>query len=812
MTSNVSMPPSQPLLRSGENAHIYDYLSVILRRRKLFALAFCVVFFSVVLYTYFMKPIYEASSTLHIKKEKGPGVLVDMNFDSSNSIDAELEIIKSRTNLENVAKRLHLDWQVTKKSKGMEFKLLDFSSAAQNPSYKIEMTGADTFAVKNEDGKLIGEGISGRLLQVNGFSLLLNELKGDKGDSFRLKLLPAENIAMGLKSKFKATEVGNRTNIVRISYSSTDPVQARDLVNALVRVYLEQNIELKTEEASRTVSFIENQLKNLRGELEGAEQNLETYKSSSRLFKLDSEGEELVKNLSETEKSRAEVIFQKKQVEFAIDALNSAMRKGNIYSPAIMRDDPLVAGLAAKLSELEMQKRVLLTDYTENHPSVRTLQGQIDEVQKKIRSTYETNLVNLNKQQSSITHQMGVYENKLRKLPKAERDLARLTRVSNVNAGIYTFLLQKHEEARIAKATTVSNINIVDPAITPVSPIKPDKPKNLILGFLIACIIGIGLAFFQEYLDDTIKDAEEAKRAINLPLLAVIPFIPSRAENGEAKKRLPLITRLEPKSQVAEAFRSLRTSLHFSAINRDKKIILITSTFPGEGKSLITANLSNTMALTGVKVLVVDCDLRRSSLHDKFGVNKVPGLAEVLTGDNTFQAVLHNNVIPGIDLISAGTTPPNPAELLGSEAMRQFLIAHRDEYDHIFIDAPPVLAVTDAPVLTTMSDIVLLIMEAGRVPIKAALHMREMLSNVQAPVAGFVLNDKTGSGETYGYYGSRYYRYGRYGKGQGYGYGYGYGYYSDDEPNRRKTPQLWEKILNFVPEKLQSKLKKILKG
>jgi tyrosine-protein kinase Etk/Wzc len=207
--------------------------------------------------------------------------------------------------------------------------------------------------------------------------------------------------------------------------------------------------------------------------------------------------------------------------------------------------------------------------------------------------------------------------------------------------------------------------------------------------------------------------------------------------------------------------------------------------------------LANTMAQTGVRVLVVDCDLRRSSLHEKFGVSKVPGLTEVLTGDTTFREVLHDAVIPGVDLISAGTTPPNPAELLGSEEMRQFLVAHREDYDHIFIDAPPVLAVTDAPVLTSLSDIVLVVMEAGRVPVKAAHYMREMLANTQAPVAGFVMNDKTGRGETYGYYGSRYYRYGGYGRkyGHGYGYGYGHGYYSDDESKPRGKPPFWKRFL-----------------
>jgi tyrosine-protein kinase Etk/Wzc len=790
MPSNISLPPSQPLLRKGQNAHVYDYLSVVLRRRKIFSVAFCVVFFGVVFYTYSMKPVYEASGMLHIKPEKGQGgLLADITFNSPNSIDAELEIIKSRTNVENVVKRLHLDWQVANKSEGLDFKLLDFSSSAKTPSYQVEITGAGTFTVKDEDNQLIGQGKDGELMQGKGVTLFLTDLRGKAGDSFHLQLLPLQNLAVKLKAGFKAIEVGNRTNIIRISYSSTDPVQARDIVNALVQVYLEQAVAIKAEEASRTVSFIEDQLKGLRGELESAEQNLETYKSSSKMFQLDSEAQEVVENLSETEKSRAEVALQKKQVEFALDALKDAVRRGVPYAPSTLREDPLVGSLVAKVSELEVQKQTLLNDYTEHHPIVKNVQTQIEEVQKKIFAAYESSLKNLIRSEESVDRQLALDEGKLRKLPKAERDLARLMRISTVNADIYTFLLKKHEEARIAKAATISNIQIVDPAITPGAPISPDKPKNLTFGFLVGCLLGIGLAFLQEYLDDTIKDAEEAKRAIGLPLLAVIPFIPSRAENGDAKQHGQLITHLEPKSQVAEAFRSLRTSLHFSAINRDKKIILITSTFPSEGKSVITANLANTMAQTGGRVLVVDCDLRRSSLHEKFGVSKVPGLTEVLSGDFAFKDVLHSDVLAGVDLISAGTTPPNPAELLGSEVMHKFLVEHREEYSHIFIDAPPVLAVTDAPVLTSVSDIVIVVMEAGRVPVKAAQHMREMLANVQAPAAGFVMNDKSGRGQTYGYYGTRYYRYG------GYGRGYGYGYYSDDEKKLQKKPSFWKKVL-----------------
>ena len=203
--------------------------------------------------------------------------------------------------------------------------------------------------------------------------------------------------------------------------------------------------------------------------------------------------------------------------------------------------------------------------------------------------------------------------------------------------------------------------------------------------------------------------------------------------------------------------------------------------------------------------------MRRSSLHEKFGHSKTPGLTEILTGDAAFDKAKHNTGIPGLDLISAGTTPPNPSELLGSDAMRRFLLAQRENYDFIIIDAPPVLAVTDAPVLATISDIVILIMEAGRVPLKAAQHVRETLATLQASVAGLIINDKTGKGESYGYYGSRYYRYGKgYGYGYGYGQDYGYGYYSDEEKRPiRKTRR--EKLINLLPEKLRTQIRNRLR-
>lgn len=785
---NPIVQPPAPQPNQPQEVHLSDYINVIMRRRRTFLVAFLAVFVGVALYTFAMRPIYEATATLYVKDDKAKsGVLGELSLLASNNpIDAEIEILKSRTIAEQVVRRLHLDWQVEDAAPELSHKVLEFVSTAKEPAYTVTLTGPDSYTVKDADGKGLGSGRSGVLFQGAGLTLLV-QVQGKEGDRFQLSQLNFNATVDGLRKGIKATEVGKKTNIIRIAYSNTDPALSRDIVNALVQSYLDQSIAFKTEEASRTVSFVEEQLKGIKDELNKAEADLQGYKSSAGVVKLDTEAEELIKKFSDVEKERAAISIQKKQLEFALASLKESMARGRTYAPAVMKDDPLVAGMASRLAELEVQKRALLEEYTKDHPSVRTVQGQIDELQRKIQATYETGLKNLTRQESSVTQRLAGYEGNLRQLPAAERDLARYMRLAKVNADIYTFLLQKHEEARIAKASTISNINIVDPAIAPDLPIKPQKKKNLLLGLLVGCMLGVGLAFFQEYLDDTVKDAEEAKRLLGFPHLATIPHI-DRGSDERRSGAEAIVSHTEPRSSVAEAFRSLRTGLHFSAINRDKRVLVFTSSFPGEGKSTVSANLAITIAQTDARVLLIDCDMRRSSLHDKLRVDKLPGLSEVLAGDIEFAAAVHTTEVPNLHLLAAGTTPPNPSELLGSVVMRDLLDRLREEYDQIIIDAPPVLAVTDAPVLTTLADIVLVVMETARVPAKAAGRMRELLGAVQAPVAGLVINDKSGRGMSYGYYGYKY----------GYGYGYGYGYYGEEENVAKGKSSLWRRVISRI--------------
>ena len=776
----MNQPQAQPRL---EEVHLTDYLNVIMRRRRIFLIAFIAIFVGVALYTFITKPVYEAGATLHVKDDKGGGGLLGdlAMINASNPVDAEIEILKSRTNAEETVKRLHLAWGISDRSSGLRVTLAEFISTAAKPEYTVEVTGPDSFRVKHADAGGTVQGKTGQLLRTGTLTLLVSELKGQKGDSFRLRQLSFNAVAAGLQKAVRASEVGKKTNIIKVSYSSTDPVKARDVVNTLVQAYLDQSLSFKTEEASRTVSFVDEQLKGTRSELDQSEKNLQAYKSANGVVKLDTEAEELIKQLSEIEKERAGVTLQRKQVDFALAALLEARRKGQIYTPAVLKDDPLVAGMASRLTELEVQKRALLSENTESHPQVKAVQSQIDQVQKKLQSTYETSRLNLAKQEATIQGQLAGYEAKLRTLPEAERDLARLMRLSKVSSDIYMLLLQKHEEARIAKASTISNINVVDPAITPDLPVKPQKKKNLLLGLLVGLMAGIGAAFFIDYLDDTIKDEEEAKRALGWPMLALIPAI--RQENAEAAGyEAALVVQNEPKSAVSEAFRGLRTAIHFSSLQRNSKVIMVTSSFPGEGKSTVSANLALTFAQADNRVLLIDCDLRRPSQNAIFRHSRTPGVTELLAGDIDLAGALHTTGIDNIDLLTAGTIPPNPAEILCSDRMRDLLTSLRDSYDIIILDAPPVIPVTDAPLLTALTDMVVVVVESGRIPAKAAQRMKELLNTVQAPVAGFVLNDRTAifSG-TYGYYGRNY---------------YGYAYYgTDNQKDKAAQKPWWQKLL-----------------
>ncbi len=757
-----------------EEVHLQDYLNVLYRRRQYSLATFCAIVALVLLYTFLSRPVFEASATLHVQDEKvkGGDLLGDLGLSRDNPIETEVEILKSRTNAEEVVRRLQLNWEVEDADDSVQFNILEFSSLEEDPEYVITLTQPGQFTVRGRgwDGAVAGQ--TGKLLNEGGLSLLIDALKGKSGDRFTLVLKPFNNVVLDLREAVQASEVGKGTNIIRLSYQDIDPVLASEIVNTLATVYLDRNVVLKTEEARKSVEFIRQQLDEVRELLDDAERSLQDYKRESGIVRLDAEAEALIERVTLADKEKSAVRLHARQADFAIKALQEAIGDGKAYAPSSLLDDPVLAELAKELARLEVERRGLMADFTTAHPAVQQLNGKIAEAQKRMLVTYQSLQRGLKLRIADLDQEIARFEKELKLLPEAEQQLARLTRLATVNADIYTFLLQKHEEARIARAATISSINIIDPAIVPDKPVKPSKKKNLLLALIVGSMAGIGVAFFMEYLDDTVKDAESAKQILGVPVLSVIPYIGLQngvEESSDEEIKRTLITHLEPRSPAAEAFRTLRTGIHFSSVNEKKQVLLVTSSFPGEGKTTVAANLAETMAKTGSRVLLVGCDLRRPSLHTIFDQPRSPGLTEILIGDVDIDAAIHKTGINKLDFISAGLTPPNPAELIGSRQMGEVVGSVKGEYDTIILDAPPILAVTDAALLSEHADMILVVLEAGRVQIRALQRMKEIVGSLQARVAGMVLNDKTGKGmEYYSYYRDRY---GKYGYGQ-------YGYYS----------------------------------
>ena len=747
-----------------------DYINVLLRRRNIFLIVFSFVLIFAALYTFLMKPVYQATASFRVESRKQNsgdiGIVQNLLFNTEDPVLTEMQIIKSRSDAEKTVKKAHLDWVISRKSRGLDVKVIDFSTDRKpghgNVVYKVELAGSQSYRVLDGNGNLVGQGKSGEFMHGKGVDILIHVLSGKPGDSFCLTLNDFNSAVAAFMGALEVQEAGGKgSNIMAVSYANTDPRLAKDALNTLLEVYVSQNIRFGNAEALKAAGFIDNQLDKTREKLDKAEKKLSDYRRSTHLVDLDAQGSQLVTSIAAVNTQRDADDLLRQRIQFAIAALKNAIRSGKTYSPEVGLDAPVLAGMARQLVDLETQRRGLLTLYTVNYPPVQVINEQIGELQKKMLDSYETALNNTSGTEAGLTRLMNAYDGKIGRLPGTERQLAGLMRDETVGANTYTFLLQQDEQERIEAASTLGNINIIDSAETGETPIRPKKKLYLLIGLVFALMLGVTAAFFAEYIDDTIKDADSATRVFGAPFLAAIPYINGatagigRRGGGLSAGGRTLVAYNAPKSVATETFRGLRTAIHFVAAGRKRQhIFTVTSALRGEGKSTISANLAVITAQTGIRTVIVDCDLRRPSLHHFFECDCAQGVSDVLVEDIDMDTVIRKTKIDGLDFIAAGTLPPNPAELIGSEAMSRLIGRLSEQYDRVIIDGPPILPVSDAPFLAAAANMVLLVISTGKVPAKTARRVKEVLDNARVSVTGVVMNQDSNGGKRYGY---RYY-------------------------------------------------------
>ena len=590
-----------------------------------------------------------------------------------------------------------------------------------------------------------------------------------------------------LKSMVKAEHQAG-TNIIDIRVVSTDGNKAARVANAFARAYREFNIQEKNKKTFETKSFIEEQLRITSLNLKRAERELQSFKEGYALISLDVQTQNILDRLDAVETEYEKVRAKKEEVASQLQLLAAGNRRARGKYQRVFFSAPPdspVYGLKTKLSELFLKRQTLLINLTEKHPQVKEVDDQIEaviqETQKELNSLLRTYTI----REEDLQKKIALLREENQRLPEKALKLVRLQREVDLQASLYSQLKEKYQETLIQESSKVQEVSIVKPAVSPTKPYNlPSKLMIIITGITVGLIIGLVCAFLVEVLDTSMGTIEDVEELLRVPVLGVIPFLQSdeKKRKDRIERRDPartsmrdLVAHFKPESMGAEAFRALRTNLQFLRLETKGKIFLITSSFVQEGKTLNTVNLALTIAQAGNKVLLIDADLRKPLVHKVFGLSEIPGLTDYVLGkyerkeiSNTISDVMLgdfgiDNILktPGMDnlhVVTAGTRPPNPSEILSSGRFREFFKEVKQEYDFIFVDAPPLLPVADASEIATLVDGVFLVYKVGKVGRGVLKRAKSNLENVDAKLVGVILNSvKSDEGPEYYSYHSHYY-------------------------------------------------------
>ncbi len=593
-----------------------------------------------------------------------------------------------------------------------------------------------------------------------------------------LQVDPSQASAMlgGFKSNLRVT-LSPGTRIIEVHYRSADPQIAANVVNTLMQTYVENNFKARFESTMQASDWLQKQLVDMQMKVETSQEKLVRYQKEHEILGIDDKQniitaklDELNKELTQAESERMDKESFYRLVESGDpDAVASTAGTAEAEGAGLQTASSLLDTLRNKQADLKIQIADLNTQFGPAYPKLAQLNNQVKEIDSqiqaelkkmvgKVRGQYMTALQRENLLHDALERQ----KQEANKLNESAIEYNLLKRDAESYRQLYEGLLQKLKEAGVSAGLKANNFHIIDSARPPQAPVEPNVPRNLLFSILLGSATGIGLAFLLEGIDSTIRTTEQAQLISGLSSLGMIPLGSKSAREGPNPKRLviasskeavELVTQVRPQSQMAESYRALRTSLLLSNLGAPPKVIMVTSSLPQEGKTTTSINCAIVLAQKDVRVLLIDADLRRPSIHKTLGMGPRSGLSNVLTGSTTLeQAITRSTILPNLFILPAGTPPPNPAELLASTNMRDMLEQLREQYDHIVVDTPPSLSVTDAVVLSPRADAVVLVIRSGKTTKQALRRARDILAQVNAKVVGVLLNAVDLSSPDYYYY------------------------------------------------------------
>ncbi|MFW1801657.1 polysaccharide biosynthesis tyrosine autokinase [Acinetobacter nematophilus] len=694
---------------------------------KVIALCVILTLICALLYLRVASPVYSTDAMVQVEDGKSAasaallGGLKDIpgGLGQKSPADAEIEILNSRLVLGKVIKNLNLDIQIQDNADTFLHRLIskdktkltytaqavDFQKNQSSfsilkfniPEYYYDKKLVLKFLDKNQfslsyQDQVVFKGNLNQLNQTQGskglWSIQINSATQFQQD-FTITKLALPSAMKMIQANYSVAEKGKMTGVIGLNYNGNDQQHITQVLNHILGVYHQQNIERKTLESKQTLSFLDQQLPELKQQLEESEIKFNKFREQYNTVDVTQESELMLKQNVELEKMRIEL--KQKQAEYS-------------------------------------------AKYTPDHPLMTEINAQLAAIQKKSTELNQA----------------------IKRLPETQRLYLQLYRDVKVNTELYTSLLNSYQQLKIVKAGEIGNVRIIDTAVEPVKPIKPKKLIVLILSIFVGGFIGVLIALLRNMLSSGIKDSSRIENELDLPVYATVPRSPiqeSRVQLLKKKKSIPILAVKNSEDIAIESLRSIRTTIHFALNNAKNNIIAISGPAPEIGKSFISTNLAAIFAQGNKKVLLIDADIRRGYLHKYFDHDTAPGLTEYLTNQSSLeQCIVHSSTVSHLDFLPRGKNQGNAAEMLSSPRFSELLSQLSQQYDHIIIDTPPILAVTDGIIISQFAGVNLVVARYAKTQMKELELTVNRFEQAGSKVNGIILNDvQATAGGNYGY-------------------------------------------------------------
>ncbi len=601
------------------------------------------------------------------------------------------------------------------------------------------------------------------------FYVVMNDING-LANSYRAMLSISRNDEKG--------------SILSLSLTGTNREQICDYLNKLSKVYITSNLDEKNAASSSAIRFIDEQLGEITRSLHVTGSRLQNFRSENRIINLSTEGNTLYKQMESLNTEKADHDIMNSYYAYIKGYIEAKKDTIEIMAPSLLGiQDELLNRLVADANKLITEKRNLKYNMNAGNPMLDNVNTRLENVRQDILENIENIIASNEISSKSLNDRIAGYEQEIKKLPFTERQLISIQRDYNLNDKIYTFLLKKRAEASITKASNISDNRLLDKALPDnAAMIRPKISANYLLALVTGGLLPLLVLILIEYFNTKIIDRKDIERLTSVPILGSV---------GHQGKTQDLPVFENPKSSLAESFRSLRANLQYFLKEENKKVISVSSAISGEGKTFCAANLAAILAMAGRKTLLVSLDLRKPKIHRLFKLNNTEGLSSYLAGISPLEKTIQPSNVQHLFVAVSGPVPPNPAELIGSARMTAFMNTMKQQYDYIIIDTPPVAIVTDALLLKELVDIHVFVVRHGYSDKQVLKLIEDLYTKRGITSMALFINDV----QTKGYYGYGY----RY--SYGYGYGYGYGYEHDYYGETKAKSKLLARLLKFLVRK-----------